>query len=161
MPFGEQPLIHILDDDEATCELLGTFCELEGYRVRCFGRGIDLLVAAAEERPTLILLDVMMADIDGFRLCRALKGNPQTASIRVLLMSGLARPADYQTARRVGADAYLAKPLDLDVLGELLACHLEASQDSTETFVEELGPVDPRARIAIDWAHERQGSSRR
>jgi DNA-binding response OmpR family regulator len=144
----ERPLIYVLDDDEATCELLETFCELEGYRVRGFARGIDLLVAAAKAPPNVVLLDVLIGDVDGFRLCRALKNNPPTAHVPVLLMSGLVRPVDYQTAVRMGADAYLAKPLDLDTLADLLALHVTFHESRTpEPTTEDRGCRAPHGDL--------------
>jgi DNA-binding response OmpR family regulator len=116
--MNASPVIYILDDDDSTRELLSVFCEIEGYQPRSFESGVDLLVAMNDLLPTAVLLDVMMRDLDGFRICRSIRSNPRTRRVPVILMSGLTRPVDLERAREVLADAYLPKPVDV---GQLFA----------------------------------------
>lgn len=73
--------------------------------------------------PDVVLLDLMMPGVDGFAVCRMLKGDPGTRSIRVLAMTGYPTPENIERIMEAGAEVCLQKPIDTDRLMELL--HLE------------------------------------
>jgi CheY-like chemotaxis protein len=115
------PLIYIIDDEPGTREVLRRFCQVQGCRARSFGRAVDLLMALGETPPSMVLVDLQMPDVHGLSLCKAIKSQPSTQRIPVLLMSGLAGPSDVAAAEQAGANGFLAKPFDLNELRQVLA----------------------------------------
>jgi CheY-like chemotaxis protein len=108
-----QPLVLVVDDDpdilESICEIL----EGEGYRVARARHGLEALDRMAEERPAVILLDLMMPVMDGVSFAMQLRslGADWAAPIVIISADG-----NLQRAVSVGAKAYLAKPFDIEVL---------------------------------------------
>lgn len=101
-------------------EFLAQALEDSGHRVLQAFHGrhaLTVLAAGGPERPDLVLADVMMPLVGGVELCRTLKADPQTADIRVILMSA----ALGRATANAGADALIAKPFDLDTLDSLIA----------------------------------------
>ena len=88
--------------------LLGT----EGYQTLSAGNGIEALALAASERPDLVLLDLMMPGMDGFEVTSALKNNPATAAIPIMIVSALDDVAAHRRLLASGADEFINKPVD-------------------------------------------------
>ena len=84
--------------------------------VRSVADGASALVAAREERPDLVVLDVSMPGATGLQVCEALRADPGTAGLRILLLSAGASPADVSRGLAAGADAYLPKPFGVATL---------------------------------------------
>jgi CheY-like chemotaxis protein len=106
----------VVDDEKPIREAIAIFLELDGYRVMVATNGAQALDVIAEERPDLILCDVMMPVLDGRELCRRLKGDEATQAIPIILMSAAGRGA----AGDVGADDYVDKPLNLADLPDMI-----------------------------------------
>lgn len=102
--------ILVIDDDVDTLRLVGLMLQRQGYQVSAASNGSLGLTKAFEERPDLILLDVMMPDMDGFEVTRRLRKNPATASIPILMFTAKNQLDDKVTGFEVGADDYLTKP---------------------------------------------------
>jgi CheY-like chemotaxis protein/MinD-like ATPase involved in chromosome partitioning or flagellar assembly len=102
--------ILVIDDDVDTLRLVGLMLQRQGYQVSAATNGSQGLTKAFEERPDLILLDVMMPDMDGFEVTRRLRKNPATASIPILMFTAKTQLDDKVTGFEVGADDYLTKP---------------------------------------------------
>lgn len=102
--------ILVIDDDVDTLRLVGLMLQRQGYQVSAAPNGSQGLEKAFEERPDLILLDVMMPDMDGFEVTRRLRKNPATASIPILMFTAKNQLDDKVTGFEVGADDYLTKP---------------------------------------------------
>lgn len=102
--------ILVVDDDVDTLRLVGLMLQRQGYQVIAASNGSLGLTKAFEERPDLILLDVMMPDMDGFEVTRRLRKNPATASIPILMFTAKNQLDDKVTGFEVGADDYLTKP---------------------------------------------------
>jgi CheY-like chemotaxis protein len=99
---------------------------MEGYDVITAGDGVEGLERARAERPDIIICDIMMPRMDGLEVTRTLKGDPETASIPIVLLSAKAQQADVNAGEATGANAYVTKPFDpLDLL-ERVAALLEA-----------------------------------
>lgn len=115
----------VVDDDPVIQRLLRVNFEMEGYEVIVAGDGVDGLERARAEHPDIIVLDIMMPRMSGLDVAKALKGDPGTASIPVLLLSAKAQEADLRAGDESGADGYLTKPFDplqlLQRVEELLA----------------------------------------
>ena len=116
----------VVDDDRVIQQLLEVNLELEGYQVAgTASDGQEAIAMAAELKPDLILLDIMMPKMDGLEVCRHLKADPKLSKIPIVLLSARAQDMDIREGLEIGADAYLTKPFDpvelLDVVGRLLA----------------------------------------
>jgi len=102
--------ILIIDDDVDTLRLVGLMLQRQGYQIVAASNGAQGLAKAFEERPDLILLDVMMPDMDGFEVTRRLRKNPATATVPILMFTAKTQLDDKVTGFEVGADDYLTKP---------------------------------------------------
>lgn len=102
--------ILIVDDDVDTLRLVGLMLQRQGYQIIAASNGNQGLAKAFEERPDLILLDVMMPDMDGYEVTRRLRKNPATASTPILMFTAKTQLDDKVTGFEVGADDYLTKP---------------------------------------------------
>ncbi|HEX2699697.1 MAG TPA: response regulator [Acidimicrobiales bacterium] len=115
----------VVDDDPVIQRLLRVNFEMEGYDVIVANDGVDGLERARAERPDIVVLDIMMPRMSGLDVAKALKADPGTASIPVLLLSAKAQEADLRAGDESGADGYLTKPFDplqlLQRVEELLA----------------------------------------
>jgi two-component system alkaline phosphatase synthesis response regulator PhoP len=94
--------------------------EKEGYNVVTASNGMTGLRMANEEKPDLLILDVMLPGLDGFEICSRLRADPQTATLPVIMLSAKGQDADKATGLKVGANEYLTKPVDRAVLLEKL-----------------------------------------
>ncbi|MCX6057255.1 MAG: response regulator [Chloroflexi bacterium] len=102
--------ILIVDDDVDTLRLVGLMLQRQGYEISAASNGSQGLAKALEERPDLILLDVMMPDMDGYEVTRRLRKNPATMSIPILMFTAKTQLDDKVIGFEVGADDYLTKP---------------------------------------------------
>ena len=108
-----------VDDDEAGRYAKSRILQRAGYRVLDAGTGTEALRIAREEKPQLILLDVMLPDINGLKVCQMLKRDPVTAPIMILQISAThVSESDRVQGLEGGADGYLTEPLEAE---ELLA----------------------------------------
>jgi two-component system, chemotaxis family, chemotaxis protein CheY len=109
----EPPLVLVVDDDpdilDAVCDIL----ESERYRVARARHGAEALERVQEERPSIILLDLMMPVMDGVAFARALRASDGDARIPIVVISADGNP---QKAAAVGARGFLAKPFDIEAL---------------------------------------------
>ena len=113
--------ILLVDDEEAILELISaTLRHNDGYQFVLARDGEEALNTALRHKPDLVLLDVLMPKRDGYYVCRALKQNPETAHIKVLILTALTQETDRQKALDSGADGYLIKPFSPMALLEKL-----------------------------------------
>jgi CheY-like chemotaxis protein/MinD-like ATPase involved in chromosome partitioning or flagellar assembly len=102
--------ILIIDDDVDTLRLVGLMLQRQGYEISAASNGSQGLAKALEERPDLILLDVMMPDMDGYEVARRLRKNPVTLTVPILMFTAKTQLDDKVAGFEVGADDYLTKP---------------------------------------------------
>lgn len=105
--------ILIIEDEKELAELLSFNLEKEGFRATIAADGASGLEAAKDFSPDLILLDVMIPRMNGFEVCRLLKGNPKTAGIPVLMLTARGEEVDRVVGFEVGADDYVVKPFSV------------------------------------------------
>jgi putative two-component system response regulator len=122
---GSKPLVLIVDDTPVNLVLMGEL--LDGlYAVRLARSGRQALAAAATlPKPSLVLLDVMMPDLDGFQVLRELRANPATADIPVIFVTARGAFEDEEYGLRLGAVDYVTKPIKPVLLLARVATHLE------------------------------------
>jgi len=102
--------ILVIEDDPSTLRLLQYTLEQEGYQVLTASNGLEGLRKAQNEEPDLIVSDVMMPGMDGFKVCHRLRTEPQTAQLPIFILSAVVREMDNGTRLKVGADDYISKP---------------------------------------------------
>jgi DNA-binding response OmpR family regulator len=112
--------ILIVDDDACLVQIVSMYLTVEGYDVHCASDGDQALRDLDVVEPHLVLLDVMMAGLDGIATCRAIKQHPRWRHLPVVMFTALDRDADEIAGRAAGADRYLAKPFSLVGLGEVV-----------------------------------------
>ena len=106
------PRILIVDDNETNRDILATRLATQGYELSQAADGEEALVAAKEQLPDLILLDVMMPKLDGVEVCRRLKGDASLPFMPIILVTAKADSKDVVAGLEAGADEYLTKPID-------------------------------------------------
>jgi DNA-binding response OmpR family regulator len=115
----------VVDDDEVIRQLIAVNLTLEGFDVVTAVDGHDCMEKVADVHPDVITLDVMMPRLDGWATATKLRKNPETAGIRVVLITARAQEDDRDRGRQIGVDAYLTKPFDpaemIRVIRELAA----------------------------------------
>ncbi|MFQ5574309.1 MAG: two-component system response regulator [Terriglobia bacterium] len=102
----------VIDDDANVRLIVRTVLEDEGFSVSAFDNAVDGIRDALKDAPDVILLDIMMADTDGFEACQALKAKELTKDIPVIMLSAKADPASVKRAKEAGAAGYIFKPFD-------------------------------------------------
>lgn len=108
-----KPLVLLVDDSPDVHRLLQVRLRHEPVRLVCCARGREAIDLAREQRPSAILLDLDMPDMDGFEVLRTLKEDSSTNSAPVIVLSGLRGSEDKVTAFDLGATDYVTKPFDL------------------------------------------------
>jgi len=102
--------ILIVDDENYILHILDFSLGAEGYEVITAEDGEEAVRKAKEERPDLVVLDVMMPKVDGFEACRAIKRDPELSGTPVILLSAKGRDIDQKQGYEAGADDYITKP---------------------------------------------------
>ena len=110
-PAGSKARIVIAEDDKFLRELASRKLESAGYQLHACIDGAEALKTIIEEKPDLVLLDVIMPDIDGFEVLKRLRENPdpQVAHIKVIILSNLGQESDMQKGKELNAADYLIK----------------------------------------------------
>jgi signal transduction histidine kinase/CheY-like chemotaxis protein len=149
-PGAVAPTVLVVDDDRATREMISRGLVKEGFRVVLAASGEEAIRLAREKRPDAISLDVLMPGMDGWTVLRALKAEPLTASIPVVIVSML---DDRDIGFALGAADYLTKPFDRERLVSALRRFRDGSMPRPVLVVED----DPGTRDVIRRALERDG----
>lgn len=101
--------ILLVEDDDALANVYTVRLESEGFEIKRVSNGEEALSNALEFKPDLILLDVMMPKVDGFEVLDILRNTPQTANIKIIVLTALSQESDRERASSLGADDYLVK----------------------------------------------------
>ena len=101
--------IMVVEDEASLREIYSIRITAEGYDVVSAGDGEEALAMAVREKPDLILSDIMMPKISGFDMLDILRSTPETASIKVIMMTALSGDDQRERGERLGADRYLVK----------------------------------------------------
>ena len=104
--------ILVVDDEESLCEILKFNLELEGYEVDV-AYSAEQALAMHPERYSLLLLDVMMGEISGFKMARMLKSSPETAAVPIIFCTAKDTEDDTVAGLNLGADDYISKPFSM------------------------------------------------
>lgn len=123
--LSKRGLLLIVDDNPHAALLVEYAVQKEGFEAVKAMNGLEALEKARAQRFDLVILDVLLPGMDGFEVCHRLRSAPDTASIPIVMVSAKARDEDRATALRIGADAYLAKPLAMSQLMSTIETLLE------------------------------------
>ena len=104
--------ILIVDDEPQILLLLEARLKANGYEVLSAEDGFAGLELAKKEKPDLVILDLMLPKMDGFKICGLLKRDSRYSKIPVILFTAKAQETDIQMGTEVGADAYVTKPFE-------------------------------------------------
>ncbi|MFH1732763.1 MAG: response regulator [Planctomycetota bacterium] len=110
--------ILIVDDEEDIAFSVARRLTASGYEAICAEDGVEGLRRAQTEHPGLIILDLMLPKMDGYKVCRLLKFDERYKRIPIIMLSARSQEADISLGRETGAECYMTKPFDS---GELLA----------------------------------------
>ena len=122
----EQPkaIILVVDDTPENIDVLNGILKPE-YKVKVALNGEKALkVASSDNKPDLILLDIMMPGMDGFEVCRRIKGDADTSHIPIIFVSGAEDEESKDEGLQLGAVDYIVKPIDPAVVKEKIKTHL-------------------------------------
>ena len=111
-----RPAVLIVEDEHEIADLIRINCERSGFAARVVHSGRDALAAVDASAPDVISLDIMLPDLGGLEVCKALKKNPATADIPVVMVSALGEESEVVTGLELGADDYVTKPFSPRVL---------------------------------------------
>ncbi len=114
--------ILIVDDDPLMVEMLEHFIksENEHYDIESTSRGFQAGIRVCQWDPDLVFLDLLLPEVDGFEICRSLKGDPRTAAIHVVVITGQTDASAKSRALACGADEFLQKPLTREMIRAVL-----------------------------------------
>jgi CheY-like chemotaxis protein len=112
-PSGATPVVLVIDDDPTVHDLMGRMLEKDGFHVLTAANGPEGVRLAKSARPVVITLDVLMPGMDGWAVLKALKSDPDTAPIPVIMLSIIEQK---NLGYALGAVDYLPKPIDRQVL---------------------------------------------
>jgi DNA-binding response OmpR family regulator len=105
-----------VDDSPTILEMIKAILEAGGYEVLTAADGAEALEKARAEKPDLILLDVMLPKLDGYRVCRLLKFDQNYKHIPIIMLTAKTEEQSMATGLRTGADQYLTKPIEPETL---------------------------------------------
>ena len=108
--------ILLIEDDNDIAKTTAAFLEMEGFEVVIASEGIDGLHKARTIKPDLVIIDIMLPTLDGFKICRMLKFDNNFKHLPVIIFTARAQEADKKLGKEVCADAYVTKPFDPEVL---------------------------------------------
>jgi CheY-like chemotaxis protein len=130
--MAHTPRILIADDNIANRELLEAYLANIECEIETAVDGKDTLDKVGAFKPDLILLDVMMPKMNGFEVCRQLKGDPLTSKIMILMVTALSELGDIERAVAAGTDDFLSKPINKIELNKRVANMLRLKDTTDE-----------------------------
>ena len=125
MTDKSQKEILIADDNVENLRVLSQILMKNGYKVRVAKNGLEALSSIKAARPSLILLDGHMPEMDGFELCSLLKKDEKYQKIQIIFLSALTDSYNKMHAFKAGADDYITKPFDSEEVIARIQIHLK------------------------------------
>ena len=139
--------ILIVDDEEHIVELLKFNLQSAGYEVMEANNGIDALKIANENKPSLMLLDLMLPGMDGFDVCKEIKRNNEMKNTSIIMLTAKGEELDKILGLELGADDYITKPFSVR---ELLA-RVKAVLRRTNTFSESDSEIYKSKSLTVNF----------
>lgn len=120
----QEKIVMVIDDSPTIRKLVAITLERIGYKVVAVPDGVQSLAKIEETVPDLVLLDISMPYMDGYQVCKLLKGNAKTKHVPVLMLSGKDGFIDKVRARLAGSSGHISKPVDPNVLSAMVQKHV-------------------------------------
>jgi two-component system alkaline phosphatase synthesis response regulator PhoP len=117
--------ILLVDDEVDLVETVRFPLEMEGYQILVSHNGEDALNQARKEKPDLILLDLMLPKLDGYKVCRLLKFDERYKHIPIIMLTAKVQERDKFLGKETGADEYITKPFDIEFLVKKVKAYLK------------------------------------
>ena len=125
-PIKESPLVLLAEDNEANIITITSYLEAKGYRMVLARDGLEAIAAAKLHQPDLILMDIQMPKMDGLEAIKNIRSEPQFTKLPIIALTALAMTGDREKCIKAGANDYLAKPIRLRALAQLIQAFLSA-----------------------------------
>lgn len=125
--------ILVVDDVPLNLTLVSKMLMHYNFRVRTALNGLEAMEAVRAEKPSLILLDILMPVINGFEVLQMLKAKPDTADIKVIILSALNSNEDIVKGYELGADDFITKPILMEKLINSVAAQLQLREKTGKT----------------------------
>jgi len=140
----DKPLVLIVDDNPQNLQILGNTLKEQGCSPALAQSGINALNFLNRKKPSLILLDIMMPEMDGFEVCQQIKANPELQDIPVIFLSAKTEKEDVIKGLEIGAVDYVTKPFNTKELLSRVSTHLElrAAKESLKQKIAELNQIN-------------------
>jgi DNA-binding response OmpR family regulator len=116
----------IVDDELETTQLLSMILKMSGFETLTALTSRRALQMVKEERPTVVLLDIMLPQMDGLEICRVLRANPETENVAVVMITASGDPGIEAEGMQAGADRVLLKPVGMETLANELRQAIQA-----------------------------------
>lgn len=144
--MSDRRLIYAVDDELSIREVYRYAIGGAGFDIQCFENGEGLFTAINAQLPDLVLLDIMLDGADGYELLSALRRNPLTADIPVIMVSAKGEEIDKVRGLDLGADDYLAKPFGvLELIARINAKLRKTKSDGILTYADIVMDGDSRS----------------
>ena len=125
-----QKTILIVEDNELNQRLFAELLEEAGYATLSAGEGLDALALAKQHGPDLILMDIQLPAISGLEVTRWMKDDPALKHIPVIAITAYAMPGDEERIKAGGCEAYIPKPISIDVFLNTIARYVGDASDA-------------------------------
>ena len=142
-------LVLIADDDSDVARAVELNLNLAGYDTAIASDGEEAVAKAIEIQPDLIILDIVMPKLDGFQVCKALRDDPRTTNVAIILLTARSIASDKVLGLSVGADDYIVKPFEPTVLSARVKSVLRRSSQMRD--LSPLTHLPGNFRIANDY----------
>jgi len=120
----EKNRLLIVDDEPTNIQILSEILQ-EDYILNAATSGAKALELASNQHPDLVLLDMMMPEMDGLAVCKALKADPATADIPVIFVTSMSDPENEERGLKVGAVDYISKPVSPPIVRARVKIHIQ------------------------------------
>src|SRR5438445_11847811 len=134
--------ILVVEDDQDIAQLVGRYLDKAGFTTEIVASGRDALTTIGARPPDLVVLDLMLPQIDGLEICRAVRANRNVSAIPIIMLTARAEESDRIVGLELGADDYLAKPFSPnELVARVRALLRRVNRHAPEPTVMSYGPI--------------------
>ena len=134
--------ILVVEDDPDIAQLIGHYLEKAGHQVDVLSSGKAVMPSVRKNPPDLVVLDLMLPELDGLMICQAMRTDPQTAAIPIIMVTARGDEADRITGLELGADDYVTKPFSpKELAARVTALLRRAARPATAGGILRYGPI--------------------
>ncbi len=135
-----KPYVLVVDDVLKNLKIIGNILLENGYEISLVSNGFEAIESLKDDKPDLILLDIMMPEMDGYEACKRIKADPKTSDIPIIFITAKSETEDIVEAFRCGGVDYITKPFNREELLVRVKTHvdLKRSRDASELHAREM-----------------------